>query len=84
MRVDWGNSERTRAIITVGWLRKRSALVEDNNTDGLCWFFTATGRPVAWNLGNELRRLRAKAVEADHLAREWVSDVVPAARKVLR
>ncbi len=58
MTVEWLNYDRTRAIVTVGWFRKRQATVY---RDGPFWYFekkSALGMTVQFEHSRVLDSLR--------------------------
>lgn len=59
MKIEWLNQEKTRALITKGWFRKRQA--EVHQTIG-GWCFTANGADLDMFVGFALDKAQRKAL----------------------
>ncbi len=89
MKIEWLNKERTKALLTRGWLRKRNALVHaqvvtrtghyGNTYKVHEWYYSDTGTGCSDGMDTKLNDARSDAIHRD----PWraVSDM-PVARVV--
>jgi hypothetical protein len=84
MKILWLDEHCTRAIVTRGWFRKRSAAVTREANDAAHVWRFASGREVYdsdWYLSRELERHRIRELHNRAEQRDWIdTGRIPTAR----